>query len=107
MSLLKDFITLGLTQMEDYLESPTLTWKGDEYTVINSSWGKDLTLEEGGFGIEADISFTIRKDQFGDAFPSSHELVIFNETTYRITTVKHDASGVFLRLLCVNSNKGI
>ena len=105
---LKDTIISDLETIADDLANPVVTWKGEDYECIPSSNGINEVLEIGGFAVTADIIFTIRKELFAnDVYPSNQQKITYNSTTYRIEIVRHDVTGAFIRLFCVDADRGI
>jgi len=104
---LRDIIKADLKMIATDMSNPTFTWKGEDYECIPSSDGAELALEMGGFSTEADIAFTTRKELFVDSLPQSQQTLIYKTKTYRILTVREDATGAFYRLICINNNRGV
>lgn len=104
---LRETVAADLELIADDLENPVMTWNTEDYEVVPSSTGKKLNLEMGGFGGEADVVLNVRKELFTDeVYPSAQQKVTFNSITYRIDQVRYDATGAFLRLFCVDANRG-
>jgi hypothetical protein len=105
---LKDTITSDLQTIESDLESPLVTWSGEDYICIPSSDSDSISLDIGGFSQSADIIFSIRKSLFAnDVYPTSQQKVTYNSKVYRIETVREDVTQSFIRLICVDTNKKV
>ena len=105
---LADIIKNDLQQIELELDYPMITYRDESIRCVPSGVGVNDVLEIGGFSVTADISFVVRKEVFADGiYPQSQEKVTSKGITYRIATVREDTTGVFLRLICINENRGI
>lgn len=105
---LRETIISDLESIATDLENPVFTYNGEDYECVNSGNGSKSLLEMGGFSTEADLVLNVRKELFtDDIYPVSQNKLTFNSKTYRIDTVRHDATGAFLRLMCVDASRGV
>jgi hypothetical protein len=104
---LSDIINKSLIKINEQLGEPVFIWQSEEYPCIPSSTGKALTLEDGGFAVEADLVLTVRTELFETNYPSAQQKVTYKDIVYRIITVRKDVSDTFLRLFCENPSRGV
>ena len=105
---LSDIIKADLQTLVTDLGEQVFTWNDEDYECIPSPDSDASVLGEGGFSIEVDLNITVSKDAFSsEIYPASQDKITFNNKTYRIITVRSDASGAFLRLLCNSANRGV
>lgn len=105
---LRETIIADLESIATDLENPVMTWNSEEYEVVPSSTGKQLNLEEGGFGSDLDLVINVRKELFTDeVYPASQQTITYNSIEYRIESVRYDVTGAFLRIFCINKNRGV
>lgn len=105
---LKDTIIADLAVIAADMGDQVFTWNSEEYICIPSSTSKGLNLEMGGFGAESTLVLNVRKELFtDDVYPQPKQTLTYNSVTYRIESQRQDATGAFLRLFCVDDNRGV
>ncbi len=105
---LKEIIENDLRSIASDMGNPSLEWNGEQYECLPSTNAISLSLEMGGFAVEADIIFTIRKELFSDGItPANQQKLTYRGVTYRILQVKEDTTGAFIRLICVDNSRGV
>lgn len=114
MALLRDEIVADLLTIESELGSPTFTWKGGTYSFIPSISEFDRELETGGFSTNQMLTATVRKltASGSNVFitsPTAQDTIIYNMdgTTFRIESIRHDATGAYFRIVAVSAVRGI
>lgn len=101
-------VNSGINRIIARLANPTFTFNGEDYLCIPSSNGAVATLEDGGFSVDADLVLSTPVALFTDGtFPVSQQTITYREKTYRIITVREDASAAIIRLFCADDSKGI
>lgn len=114
MATLRDDIVNDLIIIEGELGNPTFTWKNGTYNFIPSISEFDRELEDGGFSTNQLMTATVRKyTASGSAIftvsPTAQETITYNMdgSTFRIQSIKHDATGAYLRIIAVSTVRGI
>lgn len=100
--------------IEDELNNPSFYWKGDNYSFIPSIAEFDRSLEDGGFSTNQLMTATVRKlnadgSTIFSPYPTAQETIIYNMdgSTWRIESIRHDATGAYFRLTAVSTVRGI
>lgn len=105
---LKEQMQLDLDDIEQDLEYQSFTWQGVDIICIASSLGETKDLEGGGFEVGADLIFTVNLNKFTDGiYPLSKQYLTYRSKQYRIESVTTNTNQSFLRLFCVDRNKGV
>lgn len=84
----------------------TLTISGVDYPCVASSYSHSKQIDVGGFELEADISFTVRRSLL-PSVPSEQSTVTYSSSTFRILKVIESPGSAFIRLICVSANRGV
>lgn len=105
---LKDIMVADLKVVGADMGDQVFTWKGEDYECIPGTDGQVASLQVGGFSVDADLIINVLKERFGDdVYPVSQQKVTYKTREYRIEVVREDATDAYLRLLCVDSTRGI
>lgn len=97
----------SLAQLEA-LDPGTFTWAGNAYPCLNSSTSRRKALGAGGFAPDADLILFVRTTHFGTAAagPQLKEGLTFEGRSYRIDEIVYPSGTPFLKLICVDRNRG-
>ena len=105
---LKDIFAKDMESIRLDFDNPLVTWNEEDYVCVVSSNIKGNTLEQGGFGLEDDITFNIAYDDFANGIlPKASQHLTYKSNRYRIREVRTDGTQAFVRLLCQFENKGM
>lgn len=105
---LSDTIAQSLKSIESFLGNVKFTWKGNEYLCSTSGIGKGASLAEGGILAESDVVLVVRKEIFPNGiYPETDDLITFKGETYKVESVRANASDTFLRLMCNYDDQNI
>jgi hypothetical protein len=97
-----------LSQIETDLGNQSFTWKGLDIVCIPSSLQHSKNLENGGFAVGADKVFTVNLANFTNGImPQLKESLTYRNRTYRIELIGTNPNQAFIRLHCVDVNKGV
>lgn len=106
MSRIGNSIERGLQSLNAGLDSPTLQWSGQSYTIVPNRTELDKTLEAGGETSTANVRFILLLSELGDTFPASNEFVTVDEVDYQIQKTQVSACKSYLALDCLDPNRG-
>lgn len=105
---LKDVISRDLKSIKADLGNQFLTWNNEQYGCIPSSASEIQALESGGNSADKVKNFTITLDLFTDGMlPRCKQIITFSGNRYRIDSIHNDPTGAFIRLLCIETARGV
>lgn len=102
---MSDEVADVLTEAESDFPA-TVTIDGTDYACRVSSRSKTRNLEAGGFGIEADLTVTVRCSLF-DTEPAAQTALTHDSNSYTIDRVAKAPGGSHYRLFCVSASRGV
>lgn len=95
----------SLAQIEQ-LQPASFTWSGTEYPCLAGSLTRRRELEMGGLSNDSDAVLFVRAVLFLNGQPQTKEKITFKGRTLRIDGIVMPTGEPFLKLICVDINRG-
>ena len=102
---LQDAIPFALEKIEGYLGDKSFTLNGEEYACHVGSTAETAQLD-GLYTAGISKILVVRKELFTDGvYPREKQTLIYNDVTYRISTVVESSTEDFFQLILEEPNK--
>ncbi len=92
----------ALAELED-LAPGVITWDEEDYTAFVGSAISRKSLEAGGFQLEADFRFLIRRELLPEPGPQVKQRVTYLGRDYRIDSIEEVPGRAFVRFKCMDA----
>lgn len=108
MSIATDFILNGITQMENMLDNPVFTYKGEDFACVPNTINDVIKSDKQiGYDENVDFRMTVRLNQFTSGiYPQLTHVITYNGTKFVIKEIKTPPHQVYKIYICEKATVG-